>query len=95
MPRSTPLRLTPSARCRGGPKATEPMVETANGLEHAADILAVPGIDGVFFGPYDLSISPGYPSPDSPQTIQALRHLIQLVRTERKIARRLRTCACP
>ena len=28
-----------------------PMVETATGLEHAAEILSVDGVDGVFFGP--------------------------------------------
>ncbi|MBK8469514.1 MAG: aldolase/citrate lyase family protein [Candidatus Phosphoribacter sp.] len=63
-----------------------PMVETATGLENAADILAVPGIDGVFVGPYDLSISAGYPAPDSPQTIQALRTVIGLARAAGKIA---------
>lgn len=63
-----------------------PMVETAAGLDHAADILAVPGVDGVFFGPYDLSISAGYRSPDSPQTIRALRDVIRLTRSVGKIA---------
>jgi 4-hydroxy-2-oxoheptanedioate aldolase len=68
------------------PQLLLPMVETAAGLEHAADILAVPGIDGVFFGPYDLSISAGYPAPDSPQTIRALRQVIALARDAGKIA---------
>ncbi len=63
-----------------------PMVETATGLDHAADILAVPGVDGVFFGPYDLSISAGYPAPGSPQTIKALRDVISLARNAGKIA---------
>jgi 4-hydroxy-2-oxoheptanedioate aldolase len=62
------------------------MVETAAGLHHAADILAVPGVDGVFFGPYDLSISAGYPSPDSSQTVDALRHVIHLARRAGKIS---------
>jgi 4-hydroxy-2-oxoheptanedioate aldolase len=55
-----------------------PMVESATGLDHAAEILAVPGVDEVFFGPYDLSISAGFPAPGSPQTIAALRHVIDL-----------------
>ncbi|MGC5585401.1 HpcH/HpaI aldolase family protein [Ornithinimicrobium sp. W1665] len=62
-----------------------PMVETATGLKRAADILAVPGIDGVFVGPYDLSISAGYPEPDSAQTVQALRHVVGLARGAGKV----------
>ncbi len=38
------------------------MLETADGLRNAADILAVPGIDGCFIGPNDLSISLGHSS---------------------------------
>lgn len=63
-----------------------PMVETVAGLHAAADILAVPGIDGVFFGPYDLSISAGHRAPDSRQTIDALHHVIDLARTAGKVA---------
>lgn len=63
-----------------------PMVETKAGLDNAADILAVPGVDGVFVGPYDLSLSAGYPAPDSTPTIQALREVIRLARTGGKIA---------
>lgn len=62
-----------------------PMVETAAGLQHAAEILAVPGVDGVFFGPYDLSISAGFPGPSSPQTITALRDVIHLARQADKV----------
>ncbi|MGC5585854.1 HpcH/HpaI aldolase family protein [Ornithinimicrobium sp. W1665] len=67
------------------PQLVLPMVETVAGLHNAADILAVPGIDGVFFGPYDLSISAGHSGPDSTQTIQALRHTISLARTAGKV----------
>ncbi len=63
-----------------------PMVETATGLDHAADILAVPGVDGVFFGPYDLSSSAGYSAASSPQTIHALQDVISLARAANKIA---------
>jgi 2-keto-3-deoxy-L-rhamnonate aldolase RhmA len=63
-----------------------PMVETATGLDHAAEILAVAGVDGVFVGPYDLSVSAGHPAPDSPRTIQAIRDVIGLARTAGKIA---------
>lgn len=62
-----------------------PMVETADGLEHVVEILAVDGIDGIFIGPYDLSLSMGFPSPSSPQTLEALRHLMSLAREAGKI----------
>jgi len=42
------------------------MIESAEGLRNADEILAVPGVDGVFVGPMDLGISLGY-SPDLPQ----------------------------
>lgn len=61
------------------------MVETAAGLQHTAEILAVEGVDGVFFGPYDLSISAGFPGPSSPQTITALRDVIHLARQAGKV----------
>lgn len=67
------------------PQVLLPMVETAAGFDSAADILAIEGVDGVFFGPYDLSISAGFPSPDSPQTIAALRQVIALARAAGKI----------
>lgn len=38
------------------------MLETADGLRNARDILAVPGIDGCFIGPNDLSIALGHAS---------------------------------
>ena len=36
-----------------------PMVETRAGLDHLDDILGVDGVDGIFIGPYDLSLSLG------------------------------------
>ncbi|MDP9463189.1 MAG: aldolase/citrate lyase family protein, partial [Actinomycetota bacterium] len=38
-----------------------PMIETAEAVAHLAEILAVPGIDAVYVGPADLSISLGLP----------------------------------
>ena len=37
------------------------MIETRSGLEHIDDILSVPGVDGAYIGPNDLSISHGGP----------------------------------
>lgn len=67
------------------PQLLLPMVETAAGLQNVAQILAVPGVDGVFFGPYDLSISAGFTSPSSPETIAALRNVIRLARDADKV----------
>ncbi len=38
------------------------MMETAEAVQNAKDILSVPGIDGCFIGPNDLSIALGFPS---------------------------------
>jgi 2-keto-3-deoxy-L-rhamnonate aldolase RhmA len=37
------------------------MLETATGIDRAAQILAVPGVAGVFVGPADLAVSLGLP----------------------------------
>jgi 4-hydroxy-2-oxoheptanedioate aldolase len=37
------------------------MIETRSGLEHIDEILSVPGVDGAYIGPNDLSISHGGP----------------------------------
>ncbi|WP_432560660.1 HpcH/HpaI aldolase family protein [Granulicoccus sp. GXG6511] len=36
-----------------------PMIETRTGLERADEICAVPGVDAIYVGPFDLSISLG------------------------------------
>ena len=42
-----------------------PMIESAEGLRNAREILAVPGVDGCFVGPADLNITLGF-SPEAP-----------------------------
>jgi 4-hydroxy-2-oxoheptanedioate aldolase len=42
-----------------------PMIETANALEAVEDIVAMDGVDGVFVGPFDLSIALGLPPGDN------------------------------
>ena len=41
------------------------MIESAEGLKNAREILSVPGVDGCFVGPADLNITLGF-SPESP-----------------------------
>ena len=37
------------------------MIESAKGLENLDEILAAPGLDGIYIGPYDLAMSLGTP----------------------------------
>jgi 4-hydroxy-2-oxoheptanedioate aldolase len=38
------------------------MIETAEGVANANEIASTPGVDGVYIGPYDLSLSLGLPA---------------------------------
>ena len=64
------------------------MIETRSALANLDAILAVPGIDGVFVGPYDLSIalSPdGEPGLDRPDTIAAMERVVRQTKAANKI----------
>jgi 4-hydroxy-2-oxoheptanedioate aldolase len=65
------------------------MLETAEGLRNAREILEVPGIDGCFIGPADLNISLGH-SPDDPklarETEDAITLICEVARAAGKIA---------
>jgi len=41
-----------------------PLIEDAQGIDEIDAIAALPGIDGLFVGPYDLSVSVGHPGAD-------------------------------
>lgn len=45
--------------------AVIPMIETPEALAHVEDIAAVPGVDALFVGPFDLSIALGLPPGDN------------------------------
>lgn len=66
----------------GGPERPLllPMVETAEGLRAAADIAGCPGVDGVFVGPYDLSLSLGRPSVVDEEVVTAIHHVVATAR---------------
>ncbi len=55
------------------------MLETAEAVRNAKDILAVPGIDGCFIGPSDLSIALGCPS-GAPPYAQPVEDAILAIR---------------
>lgn len=39
-----------------------PLIEEEEGLRNAKEIIAVPGLGGIFFGPFDLAVSRGHPA---------------------------------
>lgn len=49
-----------------------PMVETAGALQDVEAITALDGVDGVFVGPYDLSLSLGRPGVTDEQVVAAI-----------------------
>ena len=62
-------------------------VETRTGLEHIDEILAVPGVDVMFVGCFDLSVSLGYPAKlDHPVVVKAIDQLVDAARNHRKVA---------
>ena len=62
-------------------------VETVTGLDNLRDIASVPGVDGVFFGPADLSASMGFlGKPGEAAVREAIRSGIQIVREAGKAA---------
>lgn len=61
------------------------MVETADGLAAADDIASTAGVDGVFVGPYDLTLSLGAASPGDAQVQKAIRLVVEITRRHRKV----------
>ena len=63
------------------------MIETRQALDNLDAILAVPGIDGVFVGPSDLSVSLSSGSTlDSPDVAPALDHVAERAKAAGKFA---------
>jgi 4-hydroxy-2-oxoheptanedioate aldolase len=51
------------------------MAETRTAIENIDEIVAVPGVDAVFFGPNDLSFSLGHPGQmQHPEVVAAIEH---------------------
>jgi 4-hydroxy-2-oxoheptanedioate aldolase len=61
--------------------AVIPMIETTQAITNLADILAVPGIDAVYVGPADLSITLGMP-PQNNDDQQAFVDALQTIVAE-------------
>lgn len=57
-----------------------PQCETVEALEHIDEIAATEGVDGIFIGPFDLSISMGIPGDfDNPVFLDALKRIVSAV----------------
>jgi 4-hydroxy-2-oxoheptanedioate aldolase len=64
-----------------------PQCETAECLNDLENIAAVNGVDGIFVGPYDLSIALGKPGQmDSPVMKEAIAHILNVCRKNNKIS---------
>ena len=58
-----------------------PQCETKEALEHIEEIAAIPGVDGIFIGPCDLSIELGVPLQfDSPLLLNAVERILRACR---------------
>ncbi|HET7170265.1 MAG TPA: aldolase/citrate lyase family protein [Gaiellales bacterium] len=56
-------------------------IESAAGIEHADEILAVPGIDAAWLGQFDLSLSLGCPGEfEHPRYVEAVDRLLEACR---------------
>lgn len=54
------------------------LFETKEAVENIDDILSVPGIDGVFIGPVDLSVSMGIPGEnDNPKLVKTIEYIVE------------------
>jgi 2-dehydro-3-deoxyglucarate aldolase/4-hydroxy-2-oxoheptanedioate aldolase len=61
-------------------------IETATGVRHVDEIAAVPGIDVLWIGHYDLSISMGIPGQfDNPQFLDAVARVLDACRRHGKV----------
>ena len=63
-----------------------PQCETREALAHIEEIAAIPGLDGIFIGPFDLSISMGIPAQfDHPDFTAALLRIQNVCREAGKL----------
>lgn len=64
-----------------------PQCETKEALEHIEEIAAIPGVDGIFIGPCDLSIDLGIPLQfDNPLLLSAIERILKACHSAKKEA---------
>lgn len=57
-----------------------PLIENQEGVDNIKDIITTPGVDFVFFGGRDYSMSMGHPVVNNPDTRNAMMHLEKVCR---------------
>jgi 2-keto-3-deoxy-L-rhamnonate aldolase RhmA len=63
-----------------------PQIETVAGVEQAESIASVAGVDAIWVGPYDLSVSLGVPGQfDHPKLKEAIDHVHQAARRHNRV----------
>jgi 2-dehydro-3-deoxyglucarate aldolase len=63
------------------------MIETAAGVQNVDEILAVDGIDGIYIGPRDLSLSLGFSETLFPPTAPLLATVASLARSANRVSK--------
>lgn len=64
-----------------------PQCETAEALEHIEEIAAMEGVDGIFVGPYDLSVALGKPAQmDNPELVAAIARVLAACKANGKLS---------
>jgi 2-keto-3-deoxy-L-rhamnonate aldolase RhmA len=75
-------------RAKSGDIAVLPIIESREGVQNADEILNVPGVTGVFIGPYDLRLSLGVPGGiDGPEDVfvEAIEKVIAAAKKAGKV----------
>lgn len=63
-----------------------PQCETLGCLENIESIAAMEGVDGIFIGPYDLSIALGVPgNMEHPKLVKAISHVVNVCKANQKM----------
>ena len=79
-PMRSALRIGPNPAQAHDQVAVLAMIETADGLANVEEICAVPGLTGVYIGPYDLRISLGGRTPTDPALADVFEAALKRVR---------------
>jgi 4-hydroxy-2-oxoheptanedioate aldolase len=65
------------------------MIETVQALENLEAIMTTPGLDGVYVGPADLSLSMGYTprlDPEQPEVLKEMKRIVDTAKKHKLIA---------
>jgi 4-hydroxy-2-oxoheptanedioate aldolase len=83
-----PLRRAMSVEAANDEVICLPMIETAEGLRNLDAIVSTPGVDGIFVGPVDLSLSLGHGAqvaPFAPAVLEAIDRMVEVCAAAGKI----------